>query len=138
MVSPRHLVPMLAAALVLVALSGSIAADPAGSATAPIPAASVTVTAVRFGRLVDGRGGVIPNAVVIVAGDRVRAAGPENRVAVPEGAAVLDLSRYTGIPGLIDAHTHLTYSWDGTPGSDPWQQLTSRRTAETVFLAQEN
>ena len=128
---------ILAATLVLVALVGSLSAGPAAPAS-PTSSASAQVTAIRFGRLVDGRGGVIPNAVVIVAGDRIRAVGPAARVPVPEGAAVLDLSRYTGIPGLIDAHTHLTYSWDGTPGSNPWQQLTSRRTAETVFLAQEN
>ncbi|HET9253113.1 MAG TPA: amidohydrolase family protein [Candidatus Eisenbacteria bacterium] len=135
MVSIRHL---LAAALVLAALAGNSAADTATPASPTVPSTSAPVTAIRFGRLVDGRGGVVPNAVVVVAGDRIRAAGPAARVAVPDGAAVLDLSRYTAIPGLIDAHTHLTYSWDGTPGSNPWQQLTSRRTAETVFLAQEN
>jgi imidazolonepropionase-like amidohydrolase len=99
---------------------------------------AASVVALRFGKLVDGRGGVVSNAVVIVEGDRVRAAGPAARVAVPAGAAVIDLSRYTGLPGLIDAHTHLTYSWDGTPGSNPWQQLGARRTHQTVFLAQEN
>ena len=105
---------------------------------APRAIAASVVTALRFGKLVDGRGGVIPNAVVIVEGDRVRAAGSASRVLVPAGATVVDLSRYTGIPGLIDAHTHLTYSWDGTPGSNPWQQLGARRTHQTVFLAAEN
>jgi imidazolonepropionase-like amidohydrolase len=127
----------LAVILTIVALVGSPGHSPAATApTTAAPAAQVTV--IRFGRLVDGRGGVISDAAVVVAGNRIRAAGPAARVSVPEGATVLDLSRYTGIPGLIDAHTHLTYSWDGTAGSNPWQQLTSRRTAETVFLAQEN
>src|SRR5712692_9006505 len=42
-----------------------------------------------------------------------------------------DLSRYTAIPGLIDAHTHLTYILD-----NPVSQ--SARPAATVFLSQEN
>jgi len=132
---------VVAAAVALVAVPLRVDADSAPAAppaSGAMASASEAVTAIRFGRLVDGRGGSIPNAVVIVAGNRVRAAGPASRVAVPSGAAVLDLSRYTGVPGLIDAHTHLTYSWDGTAGSNPWQQLSSRRTAETVFLAQEN
>jgi imidazolonepropionase-like amidohydrolase len=104
---------------------------------APRPAVA-DVIALRFGRLIDGRGPAIPNAVVVVEGDRVRACGPSSRTAVPDGARVIDLSRFTAIPGLIDAHTHMTYYWDGAPGSNPWSQLGGRRTSETVYLAQEN
>jgi len=39
---------------------------------------------------------------------------------------------------MIDAHTHITYYWDGTAGTDPWQQSGRRRSQVTVFLAQEN
>ena len=46
------------------------------------------------------------------------------------------LRRYTGIPGLIDAHTHITYFWDRQPGTRPLGQR--RRPAVTVFLAQDN
>src|SRR5262249_2954536 len=41
-------------------------------------------------------------------------------------------------PGLIDVHTHMTFHWDGAPGTRPWQQLGERTTAVNVFLAQEN
>jgi imidazolonepropionase-like amidohydrolase len=95
------------------------------------PAAAQT-TAVKFGRVWDGDR-VIENAIVIVEGTRIT--GVSN-AAPPAGATVIDLSRYTGIPGLIDAHTHITYFWDRSPGSRPRRQ---RRTpAETVFLAQDN
>jgi len=77
--------------------------------------------AVRFAAVVDGTGRVIPNGVVIVDGDKVsRIAAPSD--ALPAGAQVIDLTRYTAIPGMIDAHTHMTYTWDPASGTDPWRQ----------------
>lgn len=94
-------------------------------------------TALRFGALVDGMGRVVRDAVVVVDSDRVTRVG-SGAAAVPRGARVIDLRRYTAIPGLIDVHTHMTYYWDRQPGSQPWAQQGSRRSAVTVFLAQEN
>jgi imidazolonepropionase-like amidohydrolase len=93
--------------------------------------------AIRFARLVDGTGRVLTDAVVVVDSDRVTSVGSGN-AAVPRGAQVIDLRRFTGIPGLIDAHTHMTYYWDQRPGTQPWQQQGRRQSAVTVFLAQEN
>ena len=95
------------------------------------------VTAVRFGSLIDGTGRVVRDAVVIINADTVVRVG-SGASAVPAGARVIDLRRYTGIPGLIDAHTHISYFWDQTPGTDPWQQSGRRRSQVTVFLAQDN
>ncbi|MGD9902031.1 MAG: amidohydrolase family protein [Vicinamibacterales bacterium] len=90
--------------------------------------------AVRFARLWDGTR-TVPDAVVTVEGDRIRGVG-QGDAAVPAGAEVVDLRRYTGLPGLIDAHTHITYYWDRAPGTRPRGQR--RLPAVTVFLAQEN
>ncbi len=103
---------------------------------APAPMAAQQ-SAVRFGKLVTGTGRVITDAVVVIDRDTIVSVGSGD-AAVPAGARVIDLSRYTGIPGLIDAHTHMTYFWDGAPGSSPWAQQGSRTSAMTVFLAQEN
>jgi imidazolonepropionase-like amidohydrolase len=82
--------------------------------------------------LVDGTGRVFTDAVVIVEDDHVQSIASGN-APVPSGAEIIDLSRY--IPGLIDAHTHITYYWDGNsaPRYEP-----PRHPAVTVFLAQEN
>ncbi|GAB2713439.1 Xaa-Pro dipeptidase [Hymenobacter frigidus] len=96
------------------------------------------VKALRFGKVVDGQGRVISNAVILVKADRIVAVGPEKDVLIPAAAEVIDLRAYTAIPGLIDAHTHMTFYWDKTPGSTPWQQLGTLGPAVTVFLAQEN
>ena len=94
-------------------------------------------TAIRFATLIDGTGSVVHDAVVVVQGDRITSVGTGAK-AVPTGARVIDLRPLTGIPGLIDVHTHMTYYWDQRPGTQPWSQQGRRRSAETVFLAQEN
>ena len=93
--------------------------------------------ALRFGALVDGGGRTVRNAVVVVEGERIVSVGVGTG-AIPRGAVVRDLRRYTAIPGLIDAHTHMTYYWDRQPATNPWQQQGTRNTAVTVYLAQDN
>ena len=89
--------------------------------------------AIKFGTLVDGTGRVFTNAVVIVEDDQVQSIASGN-APVPSGAEIIDLSRYTGIPGLIDAHTHITYYWDPASGTRPLNQP-SRDPSLTADLA---
>ena len=96
------------------------------------------VKAVRFGRLWDGKGKLWTNAIVIVEGDRVHNVTTDAS-AIPAGAETIDLSKYTGLPGLIDVHTHMTMYTDETPGEPPFEpmlkQLTNNPPAVEVFLA---
>lgn len=94
--------------------------------------------AIYFGKVIDGKGAEINQAVVVIEGDKITSVGAEKDVTIPTGVAKIDMRSYTAIPGLIDAHTHVTYYWDESPGSKPWDQLGSLGTAVTVFLARNN
>ena len=59
----------------------------------------------KAARLIDGKGGVITPARVLIDDDRVADAGPD--LTPPAGARVIDLGTATLLPGLIDLHTHL-------------------------------
>lgn len=89
---------------------------------------------VRFGRLWDGTR-AIADAHVLIEGDRIVRVESGRREGL-KGIETVDLRQYTGLPGLIDAHTHMTYYWDAKPGTRPLGQR--RRPAVTVFLAQAN
>src|SRR5579863_1453331 len=92
----------------------------------------------RFGKLVDGKGKVWNDAVILVRGDRIVDIFTD-AAKIPAGTEVIDLRRYTAIPGLIDVHTHITFYWDQTSKVYPFDQLnTPRLPAVSVFLAQEN
>jgi imidazolonepropionase-like amidohydrolase len=92
-----------------------------------------SVKAVRFGKLWDGKGKVWTNAIVIIDGGNIRAVTDAS--SIPAGAETIDLSKYTGLPGLIDVHTHMTMYTDETPGVPLLKQMANPVPAVEVFLA---
>ncbi len=69
--------------------------------------AAADVIAIRAGRLVDvDRGEVLRDRLIVIRGERIESivAGTSRP---PAGAKVIDLSRYTVLPGLIDCHAHM-------------------------------
>jgi len=50
---------------------------------------------------------MLSNQVVLISGERITEVGPEKQIKIPAGTTVIDLSKATVLPGLIDAHTHM-------------------------------
>ena len=99
----------IAAALASTVLAAQQPATPAQPAS--------KVTAIRAGRLVDpDRGTAAANQIILVRDGKIAEIGPA--VAIPAGANVIDLSRLTVLPGLVDAHNHLALTYKEEPESN--------------------
>jgi len=120
--------------LMKILLAAAIGASCVSGIYAQEKPSTKTVKAVRFGKLWDAKGKLWTNATVIVEGDRIRNVTTDAS-AIPAGAEMIDLSKYTGLPGLIDVHTHMTMYTDETPGEPMLKQLTNNPPAVEVFLA---
>ncbi len=71
------------------------------------------LTAIRCGRLIDGKSDKAQeNVIILINGDLIAAVGPA--VKIPPDAEVIDLSSMTVLPGLIDCHTHVLLQGDIT------------------------
>ena len=84
----------------------------ASLAAALIVACAVTadaqVTAFVDGRIIDGTGQVIERGTVVVRDGVIAEVGPAASVRVPEGAIRIDVRGKTVMPGLVNAHGHLS------------------------------
>jgi len=115
------------AAALLLAASHAIAQP-----SAPAPAAPKAIV-LRAARMFDGTSdGIIQHGAVVVQGNRIVAAGAS--VAIPVDAQVIDLGDVTLLPGLIDAHVHLTDQSGENYYLNYFQDL-MRQPAEQALLA---
>ena len=81
---------------------------------APPPARA---TVIRAGRLIDpATGTAAANQTIIVENGRITAVGAN--LAIPAGAEIVDLSRLSVLPGLVDAHNHLALTYKQDPESN--------------------
>ncbi len=131
-------------AVVAILLSAGVA-RPQQPAAAPSPKPAPKIY-VRAGRLFDGTGdNVRENMVIVVQDDRIQSVAPAASSAIPAGATVVDLSKATVLPGLIDCHTHLgsradrydeIYRFKDTPFQSAFAAVVhARRTLEAGFTS---
>ena len=64
-------------------------------------------TIIKAGKLIDTESGkVLLNQLILIENDSIKAVGPN--IKIPSNATIIDLSKATVLPGLIDSHTHIT------------------------------
>ncbi|HSE31675.1 MAG TPA: amidohydrolase family protein [Pyrinomonadaceae bacterium] len=82
------------------------------SALGQTPAAPIT--AIKAGRLIDPETATVTiNQVILVEGEKIKAVGAN--LSIPADATVIDLSKLTVLPGLVDAHTHMALTYKEQP-----------------------
>jgi imidazolonepropionase-like amidohydrolase len=125
---------------ILWTLAACAALPAAAAAQLPPPAAPAIV--LRPARLFDGAQ-LQTGWEVVVAGDRITAAGPAGTVTRPAGARVIELRGLTLMPGMIEGHSHLLLhpynetSWDDQVLKEPVALRIARATvaARTTLMA---
>ncbi len=79
-----------------------------GACEPPSPPEAADTVALVGMTLIDGASAqAIPDAALVIQGDRVVGAGPRSDVSIPEGAEMLDLSGRTVMPGIVNLHAHV-------------------------------
>ena len=95
---------------------------------------------VRAGKVLDVKSGrTLTDQAIVIEGDKIVSIGPASAGQVPMGVAVIDLPNATVMPGLIDAHTHLTFNpsfgYESLAISVPREALIGARNARVTLEA---
>ncbi len=100
------------------------------------PPAGRKKIAIRAGRLIDGKSdGPVANALILIEGDKIVSVSPGGTP--PQRVQLIDLSRFTVLPGLADVHTHVLLQGDITE-EDYDKQLLKESIPYRAILAARN
>ncbi len=95
------------------------AASQAERAAKPAAEQQEQTTVIRAGALITGQGErafqVRTNQVILIRGNRIERVQDAAAADIPPEAKVIDLSKVTVLPGLIDAHTHIFLQGEDPP-----------------------
>ncbi len=101
---------------------------------------SSNLVAIHAGHLLDVKTGkLLPDQTIVIEDGRIASVGNSSAARVPAGATVIDLPNATVLPGLIDAHTHLTmdpkFGYEELGISVPRETLTGAKNARVTLQA---
>jgi Tol biopolymer transport system component len=89
----------------------------------PRPKPSGTIV-LRGAKVITMRGDeVIPNADIVITGNRIAAAGKRGSVSLPSGAKIQDVRGFVIMPGIVDVHAHWIEIKRGVLDLDGWPYL---------------
>jgi imidazolonepropionase-like amidohydrolase len=95
--------------------STSVSDDPRRVPVPPGPRGPEGTLVLRGGRVFDGTGAAPREMSLVIERNKITKLLPPGASEWPNKARVLDVSGKTVLPGLIDLHTHLTYTEPGIP-----------------------
>lgn len=116
-------------AVVLLALAATTSAQTSGKRTI-----------IHAGKFLDVKTGKIEtNQAIVIEGDKIVSVGPSSAVQPSGTDMIIDLPNATVLPGLIDAHTHLTFNphfgYESLGISVPREALIGARNARVTLEA---
>jgi imidazolonepropionase-like amidohydrolase len=96
---------------------------------------------VRAGHILDVKtGNMLSGQAIVIEGDKIVSVGPAADAKLSPATQIIDLPNATVLPGLIDAHTHLTFDpvnlgYEGLGISYPREALIGARNARVTLEA---
>jgi imidazolonepropionase-like amidohydrolase len=88
------------------------------------------IKAIKAGRLIDVvTGTMLTNQIILVDSNMIIDIG--SGIAIPKDAEIIDLSKATVLPGLMDCHTHLTFQ----PGDNYYEDIFRKTAIDYAILA---
>jgi imidazolonepropionase-like amidohydrolase len=89
-------------------LGGNYAQLSAQSNSTQSNQSSDKITVIRAGTLIDGKSNSVRHdQIILIRGNHIESVGDAASAKIPAGSTVIDLTKATVLPGLIDCHTHI-------------------------------
>jgi imidazolonepropionase-like amidohydrolase len=93
--------------------------------------AAAQITAIRAGKLIDpDSGAVLTGQTILIRASKIEAVG--SNVTIPSNAKIIDLSKMTVLPGLIDCHTHVASGAQDSKDLDTFRKTAAQYALESV------